>query len=226
MLFLIGSLVGVFAVAGSDPLLRLLRGDVDPDLRARRGLGRAGPHEGDADVRALHDGRLAADARRDHRLRDLAGDVPARGDRDELERPDLPRLHGRLRREGAAPPLPRLAPRRVHRGAARGRGAPLGCRLEGGGVRPRLDRAPPLPPAGRRLAQRRARPRRGDARLRLRPRLPPAGRARRDRVLVDGPDGPDRARHLRGQRPRARRRRSCTRSATGSSRPASSSSPG
>ena len=40
LLFLTGSVVGVFAVAGPAALLRLLRGDADPALRADRRLGR------------------------------------------------------------------------------------------------------------------------------------------------------------------------------------------
>ena len=49
---------------GPAALLRLLRGDADPDLRADRRLGRAAPPARDGDLRHLHDGRLAADARR------------------------------------------------------------------------------------------------------------------------------------------------------------------
>ena len=49
--------------AGPAALLRLLRGDDDPALRARRRLGRAGANGRDAEVRPLHDGRFAADAR-------------------------------------------------------------------------------------------------------------------------------------------------------------------
>ena len=140
--------------AGPDPLLRLLRGDADPDLRARRRLGRAGPGEGDGHVRALHDGRLAADARVDRRVRDLAGHVPARRDRDELERLGVPRLPRRVRGQGAAAAVPRLAPRRVHGGAARGRGAPLRGRLEGRGLRARLDRAARTSPSRSRTSAR------------------------------------------------------------------------
>ena len=66
---------------------------------------------------------------------------------------------------------------------------------------------PALPRAGRGLPHARPRPRRRDARLRLGARLPPAGHPRCRRVLLDGPDGPHRARDLRGQRPRAGRRR-------------------
>ena len=42
--------------------------------------------------------------------------------------------------------------------------------------------------------------------VRLAARVPPARRARRDRVLVDRPDGPRDARHLRAQRPGRHRR--------------------
>ena len=72
--------------------------------------------------------------------------------RDERQRLGLPRLPRRVRGEGAAAPVPRLAPHRLHRGAARGGRAALRRRLEGGGVRPRLDRAAAFPGAGRRLA--------------------------------------------------------------------------
>ena len=54
-------------------------------------------------------------------------------------------------------------------------------------------------PSGR-LPRADAGTRRGDARLRLAARLPAAGPARRDRLLVDGADGPDHARHLHERR--------------------------
>ena len=60
--------------AGSPPLLRLLRGDADPALRADRRLGRAGAARRDDQVRHLHGGRLATDAGGDHRARAVAGD--------------------------------------------------------------------------------------------------------------------------------------------------------
>ena len=78
LLFLTGSIVGVFTAQDLLALLRLLRGDADPDLRPDRRLGRAAADARDRDVRHLHDGRLAADARLDRRLRALAGDVLAR----------------------------------------------------------------------------------------------------------------------------------------------------
>ena len=68
------------------------------------------------------------------------------------------------------------------------------------------------------LAHGRARARRGRPRLRLAPRVPPAGRARRGRVLVDGADEPDRARHLLRSTTSASRARCSTPSATASSR--------
>ena len=55
--------------AGPPPLLRLLRGDADPALRPDRRLGRRRAARRDGQVRHLHDGGLAADAGRDHRLR-------------------------------------------------------------------------------------------------------------------------------------------------------------
>ena len=135
------------------------------------------------------------------------GHVPPGGDRDERQQLGVPRLPRRVRGEGAAAAVPRLAAHRVHRGAARAGGDPLGRRLEGRGLRARLDRAAALPGARRRLPRGRARPRRRDARLRLGARVPPARRPRRHRVLVDGPDGPHRARDLRRHGPRARRGR-------------------
>ena len=59
----------------------------------------------------------------------------------------LPRLRRRLRREGAAVPVPRLAAVRVPRGAGRGRGRALRRRLEGGRVRLPLHRDRALPRA-------------------------------------------------------------------------------
>ena len=88
-----------------------------------------------------------------------------------------------------------------------------------------LDRAAALPRAGRELAHGRARARRGRPRLRLAARVPPAGRPRRDRVLVDGADEPDRARDLRRRTTSASTARSSTRSATASSRRRCSCSP-
>ena len=106
--------------AGPARLLRLLRGDADPALRPDRRLGRRTADGGDDQVRHLHDGRLAADARRDRRLRTPGGDVRPRGRAGEREPLALPRLHGRLRDQGAALPVPRLAAGRVPRGAAGG----------------------------------------------------------------------------------------------------------
>ena len=68
----------------------------------------------------------------------------------------------RLRGQGSAASVPRLAAHGLHRGAARGGGAALGRRLEGRGVRARLDRAAALPGPGRELAHRRARARGGE----------------------------------------------------------------
>ena len=73
------------------------------------------------------------------------GTFRARRPRHELERLDFPRVPRRLLREGAAPPVPRLAPARVHGGAARDRRDPLRRRLEGGRLRPRLDRPAHFP---------------------------------------------------------------------------------
>ena len=74
------------------------------------------------------------------------------------ERLDLPRLPRRVRGQGAALPVPRLARRRLPRVAARGRGDPLGRRLEGGGVRPPPDRDREVPGAGRETSRSRSSP--------------------------------------------------------------------
>ena len=61
----------------------VVRGDADPAVRARRRLGRRGAARRDDQVRHLHDGRLAADAGVDRRLRPLAGHVRPRRVGDE-----------------------------------------------------------------------------------------------------------------------------------------------
>ena len=58
---------------GSPALLRLLRGDADPALRADRRLGRRRAARRDDQVHRLHDGGLAPDARRHHRARARGG---------------------------------------------------------------------------------------------------------------------------------------------------------
>ena len=131
--------------AGPAPLLRLLRGDADPALRADRRLGRPGAARRDDQVRRVHRRRLAADARRDHRLRPPGGDVRPDGDGDELERVALPRLRDRLRGQGAALAVPRLAARCLPGVAGRGLGPPLGRDLEGRRVRLPADRDRQVP---------------------------------------------------------------------------------
>ena len=64
---------------------------------------------------------------------------------DEHEQLDLPRVRGRFRREGAALPVPRVAARRMHTVDARGGGAALGRRLEGRRLRFRDDRPAAFP---------------------------------------------------------------------------------
>src|SRR5581483_1959456 len=192
--------------AGPAPLLRLLRGDADPALRADRRVGRRRPPAGDDHVRRLHRRRLAPHARRDRRVRPPAGDVRPDPDGDERERLALPRLRGRVRGEGAAVAVPRLAPRRLPRVAGGGGGAALGRGLEGRGLRVPADRDREVPGAGPRLPRAAPRARLDRARLRLAARLPGARRPRRRRVLVARADGPDHVRPLRRERPRARRR--------------------
>ena len=193
-------------VAGSAPLLRLLRGDADPALHPDRRLGRRTADGGDGQVRHLHDGRLAADARRDRRLRPAGRDVRPRGQPDEHEPLALPRLHGRLRHQGAALPVPRLAAGRLPRGAARGGRRSVRRDRQGGSLRDAADRDHEVPRPDLLLPDDDPRARRRRARLRLAPRLPRAGLPRRRRVLVARAVGTDRARPLRRHRPRLRRR--------------------
>ena len=193
---------------GPAPLLRLLRGDADPDLRPRRRLGRPEPDRRDDHLRHLHDGRLAADARVDRRLRALAGHVQpdrlrARAGTSgsssassiafAVKAPLLP-FHGWLRTAytEAPPEVAAMLSGVVSKAAVFGLIWIV---------------IPHFPGPVDELAHRRARARRGRPPLRLAARLPAARRARRRRVLVDGPDEPDRARHLRRGRPRRHRRR-------------------
>ena len=132
--------------AGPAPLLRLLGGDADPALRPDRRLGRAG--------------RLAATIK--FVIYTMAGSLLMLGvDRSssassrarstwskighERRALDLPRLRRRVRGQGAALPVPRLAARRLPRVAAGGRRGALGRDLEGGRVRlpPHRDREVP-----------------------------------------------------------------------------------
>ena len=83
----------------------------------------------------------------------------------------------------------------------------------------------PTSPSGRRLPHARAGARAATC-VRVGARLPAARHPGCRRVLLDGADGPDRARDLRRERPRARRGPCSTPSATASSRRASSCSRG
>ena len=75
----------------------------------------------------------------------LQRDVRPRGRAGEREPLALPRLHGRLRDQVAALPVPRLAAGHVPRGAAGGRRRPLRRDREGGPVRDAADRDPEVP---------------------------------------------------------------------------------
>ena len=86
MLFLTGATVGVFVAQDLLALLRVLRGDADPALRADRRLGRPGAARRDDQAAHLHDGRLARDARRDHRVRAEGRHVRPRRRAAELSR--------------------------------------------------------------------------------------------------------------------------------------------
>jgi hypothetical protein len=107
MLMLLGAIVGVFTA--QDLILFYVMFEVMLiPLYVLIGVGAALPDSGDLQVRRIHDGGLAADARLDHRARPVAGHVRPRRQPDELERLDLPRLRSRVRRQGASS-VPRLA---------------------------------------------------------------------------------------------------------------------
>ena len=81
------------------------------------------PRARDDPLHHLHARRLAADAgRRDH-ARPARGDVRPRRHRHERLALAVPRVHGRVRDQVAALPVPRLGARRLSRVPARGRGA-------------------------------------------------------------------------------------------------------
>ena len=168
--------------------------------------GGARPARRDGQVRHLHDGRLAPHARRDRRLRPAGRDVRPRRRPDEREPLALPRLHVRVRDQGAALPVPRLAAGRVPRGAAGGGRRALGRDREGGPVRDAADRDHEVPRPDVVLPDDGARARRRRARLRLAARVPRARLPRRRRVLVARAVGADRARPLLRHEPRLRRR--------------------
>ena len=72
----------------------------------------------------------------------------------EREPLDLPRLHVRVRDQGAALPVPRLAARRVPRGAAGGDRGPLRRDRQGGHLRDAADRDHEVPRADARTTGR------------------------------------------------------------------------
>ena len=111
--------------AGPAALLRLLRGDADPALRADRRLGRPAAPARDAHVRHLHGRRLAADARVDRRLRAPAGHIRPDAHGHVVLDLALPRLRGGVRDQVAALPVPRLAAHHLPRVPAGGVGGAL-----------------------------------------------------------------------------------------------------
>ena len=150
---------------------------------------------------------LAAHARLGRRVRRHAGHVLAHRVGDERQRLDLPRLRGRIRRQGAALPVPRLASARVprrrrsrsrrsSRRSSRRRRSTASC---ASGSRSSPTR--PTTSPGSSSSSRGAGLVYGS-----RARVPRARPARNRRVLVDGADGADHARGLRVRRPRDRRR--------------------
>ena len=191
-----------------DPVLRRVRGDADPALLPDRHLGRARAPQGHAEVHHLHVRRHAADAGRDDR------DRPA----GRLVRPSevgtsnsnwvFGGVHPGVRHQGAGVAAARLAARRVPQRAAGGGGAC--CPAWRRRPAPTASCASCCRSSRSRVSEFRWHPgRRGRDRaaVRLAARVPAARRPRRDRVLVDRPDGPRDARHLRPQRPGRHRRR-------------------
>ena len=87
----------------------------------------------------------------DRRLRHLAAHVQPRRLGSEREQLGLPRLRDRVRGEGAAAAVPRLAAHGVHRGPARGGRDPVGRRLQGSRLRLHPDRPAEVPRARRPL---------------------------------------------------------------------------
>ena len=143
------------------------------------------------------------------------------------ERLGLPRLPGRVRGEGAALPVPRLAPRRLHaRRRPRSPAMLSGVVSKAAVYGLHLDRARH---SSRSRSTTSARSILVLAAIGLvygsLLAFRAAGHPRRRRVLVDGADEPDRARHLRRRTTSASTARCSSRSATGSSRRRCSCSP-
>ena len=149
------------------PLLHLLGARADPDVPDHRHLGRREPDLRDDQVRPLHAGRLAADARRDPGQRlylpgrhgHLGGRIRLRSAARLRLRPDAPvlrlrRLLPRLRDQGADVPVPHLAARRARRGADRRLGDPRRRAAQARRLRPAALRRAALPRRGRRRGRR------------------------------------------------------------------------
>ena len=130
------------------PVLPVLGRDARADVFPHRRLGIRAAHLRGDQVHPLHDGGQRADAHRHHR----AGLYALRGDRLVQLQPDravqagravqpgllvLPRVHARVRDQGAAVPVPYLAAGRARRGADRRVGDPRRRAAEDGHVRPR-----------------------------------------------------------------------------------------
>ena len=162
----------------------------------------------------------------DHRLGLSQGTFDLVDSGTHGERLALPRLRRRLRRQGAALPVPRLAARRLPRVAAGGLGRALAASSR---RRPSTASCGSRSPSSRgrraRLPHADPRARRDRARLRLAARLPRARHPRRDRVLDPRAAGADHARPLRRRTTSGSTAPSCRWSTTASSRRRSSCSP-
>ena len=168
LLFLAGATVGVFAAQDLLLFYVFFEAMLIPLYVLIGVWGGAGRASATIKFLDLHARGLAAHARRDHRARARERDVrhdAAPGERQQL---DLPRLPRRVRRQGAALPLPRVAARRVPRGARRGDRPPLGRRVEDRRLRDPADRPALVSGARRRLACGRAHARLDRPRVRAR----------------------------------------------------------
>ena len=153
MLVLTGSIVGVFTAQDLLLFYAFFEAMLIP-LYILIGVW-GGPRTPSRDdhVRRVHGRRIAADARRDRRVRPAGGNVRPDHDPPELLHLDLPRLRRRVRGQVTAVPVPRLALDHLSRVAAGGVGRPLRGRVEGRSVRAAADRDPEVPRSRPRLAR-------------------------------------------------------------------------
>ena len=207
MLFLTGAIVGVFTAQDLLLFYAFFEAMLIPLYILIGVWGGPNRMRRDDHLRRLHRGRLAAHAGGGGRARPAAGDVRPDEDGDELLDLAVPRLRRRVRDQVAALPVPRVAPDHLPRVPARGVGRPLRRRRQGGPVWAAANRDPEVPDRLTRLAVRAARARVDLAPLRIAAGVPRARLPGCRHVLVALAGRTDRARPLRVQRSRLRRRR-------------------